>query len=75
MLAFSPIVSRPLSELISPSILPSTIMSLVKRTEPVISIPLERTLVGVVIAQSPAKRDGRCKRKDGLLEKRGKGIV
>lgn len=35
----------PLSDVISPSIFPSIIMSLEKRMEPTISIPVERTLV------------------------------
>jgi hypothetical protein len=65
-MAFSPIVTRPLSEVISPSILPSTIMSLAKRTEPVISIPLERTLVGVAIEMTSSKRTGGCNGKDVL---------
>ncbi len=49
--AFSPMVILPLSEVISPSIFQSIIMSLEKRIEPMISIPVERTLVAFAIAQ------------------------
>jgi hypothetical protein len=46
-------------------------MSWAKRTEPVISIPLERTLVGVAIGEIPPKRADRCNRKEGVSPKTG----
>lgn len=43
-------VTFPLSEVICPSTFPSMIMSFEKRMEPMISIPVERTLVAFDIA-------------------------